>query len=159
MKRSGSPYVYTIMTFGGSILPLIFSAAFIRVFGTANEWPKFSRVAGNGEISIICIPLAITVIYSLYTTKDKISFYRWSDIVFWVTGLFTVFGVLFYAGQMSNSASASNPALMVFSIYFGVWTIVATFSSKLIEDKRTNPIQERQAAMNSLDSKFESTNK
>jgi hypothetical protein len=124
--------IVTGITFIGSFLPVI-SAFFIFKI-KHSIWPELIQVVGNGEISIICIPIAFTIIFTLYQYKKDIGIYKWPDAIFFITIIFTSLALIIYPYYNNQELVKGNLTLFTFSIIFFFWALVAFGISKTIEN-------------------------
>ena len=154
-NKLSESFIYTMVSIIGSFLPLILSLFNLRFESPTEDWPKLSTICGHGEIAIICIPLGIAIVYSLYTTKQSMSFFRWSDIVFWITCGFSATAISYYGLTINPNNSSPNKGLLYFSTIFSIWCFVGLFSSKYIERNRNDSVtQARSISQNGLEQRF-----
>lgn len=97
MKES---IAYTLINILGSLLPIIGLVAIIHFKGF--EFPELIDIIGNGELTIICLSLAISTVYTLYTYKMDVGSSRTVDIFFWCTILFIFIGTAIYSLELQN---------------------------------------------------------
>lgn len=147
---------YALITIAGSFSPLIFTAFYLKFSKTPQVFPEIKDIAGRGEIAIICIPIGISIIYSLYTTKGRPSYLRFSDFIFWITLFFSGFAILFYGLTIAPNASYPNIGLLKFSYWFALWSLVALFAARIIEKNRGDSVTEaRNQSQKALEGKFD----
>lgn len=91
---------YTLINILGSLLPLIVLVAIIYFNGY--EFPESTDIIGNGELTIICLSLAISTVYTLYTYKVDVGSSRAVDFFFWCTILFIFIGTALYSLELQN---------------------------------------------------------
>ena len=91
---------YTLVNIIGSLLPLLALVALI--FFNGFEFPDFKDIIGNGELTIVCVSVAISTVYTLYTFKKEVGSSNRADIVYWITILFIVIGILIYASELQK---------------------------------------------------------
>jgi len=103
MNVNRDSILHTTINIIGSLLPLILSFFAILMF---SEQPlSIPSIIGNGEISIICVPIAISVLFGLFSISNLRSSNKFS-FIYWVTLLFLILGTFFYAMQYQNSVDA-----------------------------------------------------
>ena len=91
---------YTLVNIIGSLLPLLALVALI--FFNGFEFPELKDIIGNGELTIVCVSVAISTVYTLYTFKKEVGSSNRADIVYWITILFIVIGILIYASELQK---------------------------------------------------------
>jgi len=155
MKKSLSISIaFTLITVIGSLLPLISSSVFIWIYDGPK--PTFNGLTGLGEITIICIPITIGALFSLYNNRTHHSGFRFQDLVFWVSliTLFFALGIYSYGIKEFNIDRSPRNNLIVFSYVFLIWTVIATFTAKFIESKHFSAYQSRQEDQDNLERRF-----
>lgn len=167
--------LYTTVTVIGSLIPFILLGALIYFEG--NPIPEFTQVFGKGELTIVCISLCITVIYSVSTYKNTGGTTLRFSIVFWPTLLFVIIGIGIYAAELKDVFDLTNSdisqknlesnvdvqpilkgmeRIVNFSIFFLIWTTVATILSRFFEKSGVLSIDEkRRNDVNKLQTKVE----
>ena len=99
-KLSKESLSYTLVNIIGSLLPLI--ALIALIFFNGFEFPFLKDIIGNGELTIVCVSVAISTVYTLYTFKKEVGSSNRADIVYWITILFIVIGILIYASELQK---------------------------------------------------------
>ena len=151
MSSLKTPLLYTIISIVGSLLPLL--AAFLLMLIFEEKVLTLLDITGKGELTIICIPLSISIVFSLYTYKRSGGFSSWPDIIFTLTSLFLILSVVVY-GYGYNRLSGPKSGLMIFSLIFLVWTIIAMFSAKYHEEYADSVKSARKTDQDNLENKF-----
>ncbi|MEQ8220314.1 MAG: hypothetical protein RH981_18915 [Arenibacter sp.] len=91
---------YTFVNIIGSLLPLL--ALIALIFFNGFELPGLKDIIGNGELTIVCVSVAISTVYTLYTFKKEVGSSNQVDIVYWITIFFVVIGILIYASELQK---------------------------------------------------------
>lgn len=143
-----------IITIGSSLLPLISMAILLKIY--ESKYPTLLELSGMGQIIIICIPISIVALYSLYDTKENKRSLNFSDLLFWVTLLLSVLAIFIYAYGVKEFSISQKPreGLVTFSIIYLTWTVVTTFFSRFFEVSSISVETSRQSDIKTLETKF-----
>lgn len=148
-------FIYMAINMVGSFLPIIAAVMYATIIDERSM--TLMDIAGKGEVAIICIPMCITILFTLYQYKKEIGISRLADIVYVITFFFFVIAVGLYAYTMKG-LDGPKKGLMTFSTWFLIWTILAMVISKYIEDDNLlNLKDERGKDQDNLEAKFNNT--
>jgi hypothetical protein len=149
-------FIVTGITFIGSFLPVLSTFFIFKI--KHSVWPDLIQVVGNGEISIICIPIAFTIIFTLYQYKKDIGIYKWPDLIFFITIIITVLALVIYPYYNNQELEKGNITLFKFSIVFMFWALLAFGISKTIENLSTGDSlsKSRETDQTKLERKYKS---
>ncbi len=158
VNNAKSSFAYTLINVLGSSLPFLATAVIFLIYD--DSWPDLINLAGKGEIAIICIPLSISVCYTLYFYKQEIGSFGWHNILFWITFLFLVIAIFIYAAGIRDFSETKSPNqnLLIFSLLFASWSAIAIFFSQLLQNKSTDVKESRRRDESALDKKFSPIN-
>ncbi len=152
LKSIKGPLIYTLINVGGSFLPLFAAVLYAGIID--GKTTSFSDVTGKGEITIICIPLCITILFTLYHYKKEIGISKIADFIYGITFFWLALAVGLYAYGMKG-LTQPKPGLITFSTYFLIWTIISMIFSKYIEDDNILSLKKsRSKDQNNLEEKF-----
>lgn len=145
---------FTAITIIGSLLPLISSSIVIWVYG--GDFPTLSELTGFGEITIICIPIIIGALFSLYNNKVNRPGFNYIDLIFWGSLLFLFFALIIYSYGLKELKINNSPRerLITFSYFFLSWAILTTFVAKFLESRQVTVGQERLNDQYDLERRF-----
>ena len=133
-------------------MPLI--SVFLLMLFFENRVVSVRELIGRGELLIICIPISISVIYSLYENKRSVGFpFGLSGIFFMLIGFFLLLSILFY-GYGYNRSAVVNNYLMVYSFIFLCVTTVSAFFAKYEAETISSLKEDRFNEQKNLEDKF-----
>ena len=131
-KRIFNAFIYTLINIGGSFIPFLAAVLYPKVFDENST--TLSELTGKGEITIMCIPMCISIVFVLYHYKKEIGISKLADFIY----LITFFALIIAAGLYAygvNKLNSPKEGLTTFSIYFLIWTIISMIIAKYIEDE------------------------
>lgn len=145
---------FTAITVFGSLLPLVSYSIVLWVYDGPN--PTFSGLTGLGEITIICIPIVIYALFSLYNIKSNRSGFGLQDLIFWGSLVALFFALIIYSYGLKEFKVSNTPRenLIVFSYFFLAWAVIATFTAKFLEIRHLSVYETRQEDLNNLEHQF-----
>lgn len=147
--------IYTLINLTGSLFPLICTVLY--AFFIDEKILTMSAIAGRGEITIICIPLSITVLYTLYNYKKEVGIEKWPDLIYWFTFFLLIIATILYAHFINRETGIKN-RIVYFSYFFLFWTFISLYASKYIEDQNIQSIgKSRNNEQDELESKFKNS--
>lgn len=152
MKNFFESLLFTIITLSGSFIPIIFM--YLKYHFYENELQQNFDVFGNGEISIICVPLYISAVYSLYNMKSVKGSLSLNSIVFWITILTILLATWFYSNHSSGNKSNSDKIFWL-SIFMVSWSFISLLVSKISENSSLDVQENRKENINNLEDKFD----
>lgn len=143
---------YTFINVGASLLPLFAAALYAGIIdGKETTMREFT---GKGEVTIICIPLCITILFTLYHYKKEIGISKLADVIYFITFFWVAVAIGLYAYGIKGLGEPKS-SLVVFSIIFFIWTFISMVISRLVEDSNLLGLKEqRKMEQESLESKF-----
>ena len=151
-KTLKGPLIYTVINVGGSFLPLFAAILYTNIID--GKTSSFSDVTGKGEITIICIPLCITILFTLYHYKKDIGISKLADIIYGITFFWLALAIGLYAYGMKG-LTQPKAGLITFSIWFLIWTVMSMIISKYVEDDTVLSLRKsRNKDQNALEDKF-----
>ena len=157
--------LHTLINVGGSLLPFGL-ALFLSLMFDKNPINRLS-ITGKGELVLMCIPLCITVLFTLYHYKKEVGINKLSHISYALNVIVIIVAVSVYSfsikGLNANIDSNGNPILntklLYFSYFILFWTILMVFIAKFIEDGVNKELVEsRKEDASSLEKKFKKNN-
>lgn len=152
LKSLKGPLIYTLINVGGSFLPLFAAGLYARIVD--DEATSLSDVTGKGEITIICIPLCISILFTFYHYKKEIGISKLADLIYGITFFWLALAVGLYAYGMKGLTQPKD-GLITFSTYFFIWTIISMVFSKFVEEENIlSLIKSRSKDQTNLESKF-----
>jgi len=154
MKNFGESLLYTVINIAGSFITLIFAfgAAIIEESHITKE-----EIFGRGEVIIICVPLCISVMYSIFYNKKLQGSFNFSSIIFWLTLFYVVFCAWIYQ-RFSVGSLGYTDNLYTFSLFTFFWTVFVMFISKLLDVPELNVREDRKKNLKDLEKKFDQIN-
>ncbi|MDD3557488.1 MAG: hypothetical protein PHW27_02855 [Melioribacteraceae bacterium] len=155
MEEHKNAITYTLVNFLGSLFPIF--ASFLYLGFNKEIWLQPSQLISGGELLILCIPLSLGVVYTLFFFKAKTGSFGWEPLFFWIT-LFLLLGAIFiYASGYSRFGltEQSSNYIITASVIFGIWTLVALYFSKFIENRNVEIKRSRKDDEKDLETKFD----
>lgn len=155
IKRIFSALIYTIINIGGSFIPFFAAILYPKILD--EKVTTFSEITGKGEITIMCIPICISIAFVLYNYKKEIGISRIADFVYIITFFWLIIAAGLYAYGI-NKTPEPKAGLTTFSIYFLSWTVLSMLISKYIEDENIDTItRQRNNDQINLEERFNRT--
>lgn len=150
-----SPFGYTIINILGSLIPLL--AVFIVNAVQDQSFPPIVQLSGRGEATIICVSLLVGVCYTLFFFKKEVGTSGWHNLIFWITCGMILLGTTIYTVIISTNPLNSGPfpALFWISMVFVAWSVVAVYSSQVIEARQTSVVDVRHQDGKKLEQSFD----
>jgi uncharacterized membrane protein len=146
MKKFGVAFFHSLKILAASLLPLF--AVLLTVWVNEQRVMSLKEITGKGEIIIICIPIAVAIIFSLYDNKLAKKSITFPSIVFYVTIIFSCLSIYLYADDFNETVEASDNR-MLYSIYFFCWVFIAMIvdkynliDSESVSEKRSDDMDE-----------------
>lgn len=152
MKHFGESLVYTLINVVGSFITILFTIGVS--FISEDRVLTKKEIFGKGEIIIICVPLCISVIYSLFNNKKQSGSFNWNSIFFWLTLVLILFSTWFYS-KFSGDNLKYNNNLYWFSLIMFMWTTITMFFSKIVETPNVDLKKDRSENLIDLMKKME----
>jgi len=151
-KIALSSFVFTLINIVGCFLPVLIAVFYSYVYDS--QPIHITHIVTRGEVNIICIPICISVLFTLYQHKKEMGSLRLADFFFWIT----LFWLVVATGLYTYGIKASSPnaiVLLNFSVAFLIWTVITLFVSKFIEDGNIESLKSsRDQDQNQLQEKF-----
>jgi hypothetical protein len=70
IKRIFNALIYTIINVGGCFIPFLAAILYPKIFD--EKVTTIAELTGKGEITIMCIPMCISIAFVLYNYKKEI---------------------------------------------------------------------------------------
>lgn len=147
-------FLHALKILGASMLPLI--AAYIAVWVEDQKYMTLKEITGQGEMIIICIPIAVSIIFSLYdykTEKNNKNSFTWPNLVFYITIFWACISVFIYAKDF-NEVISPTKNLTIYSLTFFVWTFIAIIVDKYNLEVFEDIANSRSDDVDKLEKKF-----
>lgn len=154
-KSLKNPYMYTALNMIGSFLPLIISYVILRFTNTEDgKWPKLYELGKEGQVAIICIPIVISIVLSLYHYKKEIGIRKWPEYLFIINFLLLIIIIPLYS--VSVTGSFDQKFFFDISLIFLATTTVSLFLTTLVENENMLSVKEsRKGDQDRLQTKFD----
>jgi|GEM_PF-2192688 len=124
--------IHTLLNIIGSLLPLLLALFLSWMF---EKHPiNHIKLTGKGEIVLMCIPMCIGVLFTLYHYKKEKGINKLSHVFFIVNFVILVVSVCIYAYSIKG-LNNTNTKLLYFSYFLLAWTAIMIFVAKYIEDE------------------------
>ena len=148
-KRIFDACVFTVITIGGSFIPLLAAVLYPKIFGEKST--SMMDLTGKGEITIMCIPMCISIAIVLYNYKKEIGISKLAHFVYIVTFFWLIIAAGLYAYGV-NKLDTPKPGLITFSVWFLGWTVISMIVSKYVEDDTIESLRDpRNAELDNLE--------
>lgn len=143
-------FSYALISIIGSFITIIFNCIYIAF--KHQRYPNSEEMFGVGESIIICIPLLITIIYSLYQEKSKKGFNGFSGFVFYISLFLTAICATIYTFFKKDDIAFNNVVLS-FSVFIIVWTFISLITSHHASSFSVDTAKERKDDLTVLEDK------
>lgn len=122
-------FFFVLISLVASLSPLMLAAADYYV--DKGCFPTLTQITGKGEIIIVCISISVSVLFEIYSYKNKrIRFYTLSDTIFWSTLFVFFISVYIYGTRINNINVQPSSRLVNLSLIYLAWTFISMTLSR-----------------------------